>query len=951
MTLVSTERGVVGVIRKASEVSEDGAKQLLRLALYDAVCDLADAVQPDFERDALRVIAKQSEEGRRALVRSFIDRRASGQDVEDVIKAAAMMTLVEVGKADKPAEGDTVVDADPKKPGNLGRSTRTGRFASLTSALNSATSALGDVGDDKGSRYGGLYTAGALLRATGDPTATSAGLAVQAGAAFGPEAERVLGPGIQRAAYRYRGTERRPTRDVVKPLADAKRMMEGVSAKDTATLDRLGAEMGNEVVASTMQHYSPKNSGSGFSGEQRYMAVLGDVAAASLMRQLPSPEDARTSIATGRIPPSRGVMIDDEGDVVSEAVGMNGDHYVPFDLKNLGRLEGGQYVRTRAAGGPTTEDIYTGIMSGARQVQVVSHSGVFTLEMDPQLRGSRRYSDKARTMVRRYEEILSGIAGSKVTEIELPEAEKAKLRQQAINRTGSVAEAKVKYRELEQERLQELQFDRDEDGQDEILQAAVAQEIKGMRSVPSKQEMGRIRRDVANKLRDDGKIGPRALRLDGEGYARALNALAAEFPYFIRDVRHDTLRDFADTRGIRTDAKFTRGGTDQGYVSPGRNLARVSEAEDLTRRKRKEKTTTVTNEDGTKTSTTATSGTGGAPKAESAGDNAGLPNFGAAKRIASKPLEGALAAADPNLPPKARNAPSDAFRNIGAAAQEIENGALGLNVPKEDVSDYTMEYLETRPAYEVIRYIALKGGPKALLSKDADPKLQKAFGKAIEELRDDLDNLSFNSDETPKKAQEGLEFFEDFMTLSKPWGASASKTALLGPLGEDGKPLKIPAIVALGTRVSNYEAWEEDAKSNPEMARILTEGNHLTKIATLARGKKMLQAYVDDEDPAAESPITGIGNKRDAKARLEEIDRQLPLQHYAHAFDTAKNAASQLARLLSEEGEQSASPTQPPKETVSARWERGPEASGTHVRVHKAGSPLATEFRRFLASR
>jgi hypothetical protein len=42
------------------------------------------------------------------------------------------------------------------------------------------------------------------------------------------------------------------------------------------------------------------------------------------------------------------VIIDADGDVVSQAVGFSDDHYLPFDLANLTRLRGGQYVRTEA---------------------------------------------------------------------------------------------------------------------------------------------------------------------------------------------------------------------------------------------------------------------------------------------------------------------------------------------------------------------------------------------------------------------------------------------------------------------------------------------------------------------------------------------------------------------------------------------------------------------------
>ena len=71
-------------------------------------------------------------------------------------------------------------------------------------------------------------------------------------------------------------------------------------------------------------------------------------------------------------------------------------------------------MRTRAAGGPSTEDIYTGLMSGVRQIQVASNSGVFTVEFDPDFRGSRRYNDKAKRMVERYGSILESVGSNQL---------------------------------------------------------------------------------------------------------------------------------------------------------------------------------------------------------------------------------------------------------------------------------------------------------------------------------------------------------------------------------------------------------------------------------------------------------------------------------------------------------------------------------------------------------
>jgi hypothetical protein len=87
---------------------------------------------------------------------------------------------------------------------------------------------------------------------------------------------------------------------------------------------------------------------------------------------------------------------------------------LPFNLKNLKALQGGEYIRTRTLGGPTTEDVYTGLMSGARGLTVVSHNGVYTMDFNPTFRGGRRFSDKAGRMVGRYGHLLDAVRSGQV---------------------------------------------------------------------------------------------------------------------------------------------------------------------------------------------------------------------------------------------------------------------------------------------------------------------------------------------------------------------------------------------------------------------------------------------------------------------------------------------------------------------------------------------------------
>ena len=207
-----------------------------------------------------------------------------------------------------------------------------------------------------------MASLGALLSRRGQEPI---GPAIQLAAQLGPEAERVLGPGLQRAAYRYRGTERRPSRALMQ-------------AREQYAVTN-GGRNGAETVGWSR---TTRPAGLVTPEQSRWRSAVTRWRRTSA-RSCPAEGQAELSCASGRVPPSRGAIIDADGDIITEAVGINGDHYVPFDLKNLGRMEGGQYVRTRAAGGPTREDLYTGLLSGRPAGAGRVHSGVFTIELDP----------------------------------------------------------------------------------------------------------------------------------------------------------------------------------------------------------------------------------------------------------------------------------------------------------------------------------------------------------------------------------------------------------------------------------------------------------------------------------------------------------------------------------------------------------------------------------------
>ena len=90
-------------------------------------------------------------------------------------------------------------------------------------------------------------------------------------------------------------------------------------------------------------------------------------------------------------------MIDANGKVVTQATGIGGDHYQPFNLKGRKALEGGR--PHPAAGRLTTDDLRTLLTSNARAGMVVSASGVFDIEFDPSFRNQKRLSERALGMV------------------------------------------------------------------------------------------------------------------------------------------------------------------------------------------------------------------------------------------------------------------------------------------------------------------------------------------------------------------------------------------------------------------------------------------------------------------------------------------------------------------------------------------------------------------------
>jgi hypothetical protein len=403
---------------------------------------------------------------------------------------------------------------------------------------------------------------------------------------LGPQAEDALGPYAQRAAYRYRGTEKEPDLDLVRQFNS--RMMRSVDAAGesrtkmsdisdaimSASMDR--ANQGDIVLqaASHQINNLSRTRGGQFTPDELALNVRADVAAHHLLSTLPDdPFVARVSAESGNILPSQGVIIDADGDVISQSVGFSDDHYLPFDLKNLKSLYGGQYVRTRQQGGLTGEDIYTAIRTGTRMATVVSSSGVYSIEFDPNFRGARANSDKARSMYDRYLKILDAIEREKLYVKDIDGAEKAQLRAQA-NAMGDT-DGTIYTRFLEERRQASKTLD---EGTLAILQEeSIAQADSEGFKVKGDRYSRRVEEIFDEKSEEKLKERVSELSLNAKGYDVALRTLQQQFPYFIRNVSYQPLTSKQQGEGFlqnlnqsgKLGARQSLGSKDQGYVNPG----------------------------------------------------------------------------------------------------------------------------------------------------------------------------------------------------------------------------------------------------------------------------------------------------------------------------------------------------------------------------------------------
>ena len=276
--------------------------------------------------------------------------------------------------------------------------------------------------------------------------------------------------------------------------------------------------------------------------------------------KLPAQDLYGLQLASGNTPPSEGVLINARGEIVDQAVGYGDDHYIPFNLKKLKQLKGGEYIRTRSVGGPTTEDIYVGLMSGAKQMTVVSRSGTFTVKFEEDFKGKRRYNDKARRMTRRYAQILDAVQSEKVDRATVP----GYVRQQITEKVQRQfpGESRTVHRQIIKDRINEYKEDPDLTPED---QAFISRMVEARFTDDSESRDAKaFRRQTTNDIMR--RKGYR-YKLDGAGYASGLEALREQFPYYITVEHH--IKDTEDIQNLERD---------KGYVEPGRNRPTEAQA-------------------------------------------------------------------------------------------------------------------------------------------------------------------------------------------------------------------------------------------------------------------------------------------------------------------------------------------------------------------------------------
>jgi len=779
-------------------------------------------------------------------------------------------------------------------------------------------------GDRQGYRRmsmtGGLL---AGISAPGSTVNTVGGLAQLIGD-LGPQAEKVLAPGIRRTAYRYRGTEKRPDPDLVSQVSRANAQANALDTEDPERKARVRQQMVAAAARPTAQD-DPVSLTNAYwldqrkiTPDQRKLGMRGDAAVAALLREnvLPSRELTELSVESGELPPSQGVIINADGRVVTQAQGYNGDHYLPFDLRNLSSLQGGQYVRTRASGGPTTEDLYTGLLTGARQIQVVSNSGVFTVEFDPDVRGGRRYSDKALRMIQRYGKLLHTIATSDLYLQDLTPEQTSHIRRQALAAANGDKDLYQNYvnQLTERARFEGAQGGDSEDEIEEAAQHYAATQVRGEAesrrqagSFLSAQESARIADEAAREYRikvSGDRV--RELRLDGPGYDRALKTLKQEFPFYIRQATWQPLPEWLSARALGNPDMLRRyAGSDKGYTEPGQTNAQAAQRH-------------------------------GAPHVPTARSTAELDREGvqadgtepAQRKTSSAPAltGGALGPAKPKRTlQQAVSADDPAY--LRAVERAVENSLAMVPVYQIPVVTAASDEHEAETAHP-LAYANWKWGKlmdstgsqegaikemSRWLVKDATPHQRQQMLNAIDQLPDLLEGGGERFGFSTAGVDTASQQLHDLFALRDPFAPRTGDPVTTPPAERDPKPQRFDDL--------DYSADPADYDAALKQYEITNSG--------LASAIKQFSADAYDPDAIADQVVktrdvwdASMGKDKVAAAQLEN-------QQKAWSFVAARHAAQELHQLT---GGRSAS-------------DAGPKVLKPGTDVTKRGRPSRSELR------
>jgi hypothetical protein len=445
--------------------------------------------------------------------------------------------------------------------------------------------------DTNAQLYGRTKAAGKFLTEIA-PEGSKANLAGHFGnfvGSYGPQAEAVIGPPARKTAYRYRGTEKKPDQAMVRGyekevrtqmagrgwdeeshkanrLAQNRAVREKVKQVADATNTpedavRLTDEQRSEALNSVRGKSTLNTSDKPTWQEQNIasQAIMGYLQRPTTHEEggaAPAKGLYNLQLASGNTPPSEGVILDRDGQIITQAIGYGDDHYLPFNLKNLKGLKGGSYIRNRSVGGLTSEDIYTGLVSGARRVTVVSRSGTFTMEFEPDFRGGRRHNDKAARMTRRYEQLLDAVQSEQVERQDIDPDVRRAIVQSVRVESDELGRGVMNAKDIREEvnrRVDEYKSSPDIDSDtQQYIDLIVNNRTAGMTAPDSR----RIRAQVMNDVAADKEY---KFRLNGVGYAAALEGLREQFPYYIKVTAQPT----REPERIETER-------DLGYVEPGR---------------------------------------------------------------------------------------------------------------------------------------------------------------------------------------------------------------------------------------------------------------------------------------------------------------------------------------------------------------------------------------------